>query len=68
MRKRSKILPVVAALYLAGVWLDGIGTTIDGKILPRAVVYFFQVSALFPLAAFNTIDYRAEGWVCSERR
>jgi len=69
MRRFGRILVrVLAVVYFAGVWLDGIGTTIDSKLLPRAVVYFFQVSALFPLAARATIDYRAEGWVCSEKR
>lgn len=67
--KRTHIaLRVLAVVYLAGVWLDGVGNTSIGKVLPRAVVYFFQVSVLFPLAALTTIDYRAEGWVCSERR
>ncbi len=56
----------LAAAYLAGVWLDGSGTGIPAKILPRVPNYFLQVAALFPRAAVASIDYRAEGFVCAE--
>jgi hypothetical protein len=59
-------LRVLGAAYLAGVWLDGTGTGIPARVLPRAANYFVQVSALFPYAATASIDYRAEGYVCSE--
>lgn len=55
---------VVVALFLVGIWLDGAGTGVDTKILPRPIAFFLQVSALFPLAAHATIDYRAEGYDC----
>ncbi len=55
---------VLVALFLVGIWLDGVGTGIDTRILPRAFAFFLQVSALFPLAAHATIDYRAEGYDC----
>lgn len=58
----------LAAVYLAGVWLEGVGSNIPSAVFPRTAVYFFQIAALFPRAAVNVIDYRAEGWVCSERR
>jgi hypothetical protein len=52
--------------YLLGLWLDGVGSGIPAKILPRAANYFVQVAALFPWAAVTSIDYRAEGFVCRE--
>jgi hypothetical protein len=60
-------LKLVAAAYLAGVWLDGSGTTLPAKVLPRTANYFLQVAALFPRAATMSIDFRAEGWVCRDR-
>jgi hypothetical protein len=58
----------VAGLYLATVWFDGIGSTWPAKITPRPWLYFSQVAALFVNAAPKVIDYRAEGWSCSEHR
>jgi hypothetical protein len=58
----------VAGLYLVTVWLDGIGSTLPAKLTPRPWLYFSQVAALFVNAAPKVIDYRAEGWSCSERR
>lgn len=66
-RGRARIAQRLLALaYLLGVWLDGTGTGIPARILPRTANYFVQVSALFPWAATTSIDYRAEGYVCSE--
>jgi hypothetical protein len=61
-------LVVLAALYLLTVWLDGVGSTVPHKLMPRTWVFFAQVSALFTTASPKIVDYRAEGWVCSERR
>ncbi|MEA2747377.1 MAG: hypothetical protein QOI41_1520 [Myxococcales bacterium] len=58
----------VAGLYLATVWFDGVGSTWPAKITPRPWLYFSQVAALFVSAAPKVIDYRAEGWSCSEHR
>ncbi len=60
-------LRVLAACYLAGVWLDGTGTGLTARILPRTPNFFLQVAALFPMAAIASIDYRAEAFVCRER-
>lgn len=38
------------------------------KYVPSTLVYFAQVSGLFPKAARNIIEYRAEGWLCGEQR
>ena len=58
----------LGSLYLAGVWLEGVGSSIPQAILPRTPLYFLQIAALFPHAAVNVIDYRAEGWLCKEHR
>lgn len=61
-------LAVLAAAYLVTVWLDGVGSTVPARLMPRVWVYFAQVAALFPHAADMVIDYRAEGWSCADRR
>jgi hypothetical protein len=67
-RARGRVaLRILAGAYLLGVWLDGSGSGIPASILPRAANYFVQVAALFPWAAVTSIDYRAEGFVCSEQ-
>jgi hypothetical protein len=65
---KTYLLVAVAGLYLADVWLDGVGSSLPGKLLPRSLLYFGQIAALFPHAGEKQIDYRAEGWVCSEHR
>jgi hypothetical protein len=56
----------LGALYLAGVWLEAVGSSLPGEILPRTPHYFLQIAALFPRAAINVIDYRAEAWLCGD--
>ena len=56
----------VAAIYLVGLWLDGVGCDWPARALPRPVEYFMQVAALFPDAATAASQYRAEGWVCAD--
>jgi hypothetical protein len=65
-RWKSVVLRTLAGGYLLGVWLDGAGTGIPASVLPRTANYFLQVSALFPVAAVASIDYRAEGFVCGQ--
>jgi hypothetical protein len=65
--KRYAVI-ALAGLYLADVWLDGVGSNAPSKILPRSILYFGQIAALFPHAGEKQIDYRAEGWICSERK
>jgi hypothetical protein len=45
-----------------------VGSTLPSIVLPRTPLYFLQVAALFPHAAVNVIDYRAEVWLCTEHR
>ncbi len=61
-------LIIVAGAYLLTVWLDGVGSNVPSKFLPRPWVYFAQVAALFKTASPKIIDYRAEGWVCAEKK
>lgn len=61
-------LVIVAGAYLLTIWLDAIGTNIPYKFLPRTWVYFAQIAKLFPKAAEKVIDYRAEGWSCSDHK
>jgi hypothetical protein len=65
---KSYALAAIAGLYLADVWLDGVGSNLPSKILPRSLLYFGQIAALFPHAGEKQIDYRAEGWSCAEHK
>jgi hypothetical protein len=58
-------LVAVAALYLAGVWLDSIGPDVASYV-PQPFLYFTQVAGLFTSAATMSIDYRAEAWICDD--
>ncbi len=59
---------VVAGMYLVTVWFDGVGSNVPAKVTPGPWLYFAQVAALFVNAAPKVIDYRAEGWSCTERK
>jgi hypothetical protein len=59
---------VVVVVYLATVWLDGVGSNWPARAMPRIWVFFAQYAALFAHAGLMTIDYRAEGWSCSDKR
>jgi hypothetical protein len=61
-------LALPAALYVAGVWLEGTGTGLPGRLLPRPILYFLQTSSLFTGQAKAAIEYRAEVWLCQSRR
>jgi hypothetical protein len=63
--RASNALRISAGIYLAGIWLEAVGFTAPLRILPRSIVYFTQIAALFPRAAIYAIDYRAEGYVCA---
>lgn len=64
-RRRAWALRFLAASYLLGVWLEGVGWGAPLRaILPQWITFFTQVAALFPRAAEYSIDYRAEGYVC----
>ena len=58
-------LAVCASIYWGGLWFESAGAAMH-KIFPRPILYFMQVASLFPRAADNIIEYRAEAWYCSE--
>jgi hypothetical protein len=63
--RRVWAIRLLAACYLLGVWLEGVGWGAPLHAnLPHWLDFFTQVSALFPHAAQYSIDYRAEGYVC----
>jgi hypothetical protein len=67
--RRGKMAWIVfIAFYLATMWLDGVGTGLPSRYLPRFYVFFLQYAALFPRAGTAIVDYRAEGWSCSDRK
>jgi hypothetical protein len=67
MRSAARVaLRSLSAIYLAGLWLDGVGCELPVRVLPRSAEYFMQVAALFPDAATSASQYRAEGWVCAD--
>jgi hypothetical protein len=58
-----RLLAALAALYLAGIWLDAAGVPLD-EIVPRPILYFMQVARLFPHALPMTTEFRAEATTC----
>ena len=58
-------LAVCASIYWVGLWFESAGAPMH-KVFPRPLLYFMQVASLFPKAADNIIEYRAEAWYCSE--
>jgi hypothetical protein len=66
-KRRAWAIRFLAGLYLLGVWLEGVGWGAPQRsFLPHWIGFFMQCAALFPRAAHFAIDYRAEGYVCSE--
>jgi hypothetical protein len=58
---------VAAFLYFAGVLLNTAGAPLE-EVVPRPLLYFMQVARLFPNAMNVTTEYRAEAYLCEERR
>lgn len=66
-RKVARVaLVILAGSYLLTIWLDAVASNVPSKLLPRPWVYFAQIAHLFTDASTRVIDYRAEGWSCSE--
>ena len=61
-----RALILVGALYVAAVFCEGAGASLQRAVF-RPVLFFCQIAALFPHAATNVIEYRAEGYTCSGR-
>ena len=58
-------LGIAGALYIAGVFIEGAGGARLDKVVPRPILFFAQIAALFPRAATHRIEYRAEGLPCN---
>jgi hypothetical protein len=61
-------LVVLAVLYLAAVWIEGVRPDTLSGLVPRPLMYFTQIAALFPRAATMNVEYRAEAWICSAKK
>jgi hypothetical protein len=62
------VLGLIAAVYLVTVFAEAAKAGTAAKVLPAPLAYFTQLAALFPRASHGAIDYRAEGWVCRDRK
>jgi len=56
-------LTIASALYIGAVFIEGAGGHLD-RIVPRPILFFCQIAALFPHGATHRIEYRAEGLPC----
>ena len=63
-----RVLTVVAGIYALFVWMDAAGLNLPDKLLPLPLRFFMQEAALFPDAARDSIEYRAEGYRCDSGR
>lgn len=63
-----RVLIVLALGYFSLMILDRFTRSKVNARVPPVAVFFAQISGLFPSAAVNSIDYRAEGWLCREGR
>jgi hypothetical protein len=63
-----RVLTVVAGIYALFVWMDAAGLNLPDQILPLPLRFFMQEAALFPDAARDAIEYRAEGYLCNGGR
>lgn len=67
-RGLRRVVAALGVVYLAAVWLDASGTGIPNAVLPLPLHFFVQEAALFPRAAEDVIEWRAEGWSCDQHR
>ncbi len=63
-----RVLTVLAGIYALFVWMDAAGLNLPDRILPLPMRFFLQEAALFPDAARDAIEYRAEGYRCDGER
>src|ERR1700690_2762053 len=67
-RRLRQVAAVLGALYVAAVWLDAAGNGAADAGLPLPMRFFVQEAALFPHAARDVIEWRAEAWMCDAGR
>jgi hypothetical protein len=58
----------LGVLYPSLILLDELAPRTVDQIVPRPLLYFAQVAALFPRASTYTIEFRAQGWSCKDHR
>jgi hypothetical protein len=63
-----QVAAVLGGLYVLAVWSEGAGTGIVDAVLPLPARFFVQEAALFPHAARDVIEWRAEAWFCETGR
>lgn len=62
--RARRVITVLAGLYALFVWSEGAGWKIADTVLPLPVRFFVQEAELFPHAARDIIEWRAEAWRC----
>lgn len=62
--RARRVVTVLAGLYALFVWSEGAGWKIADHLLPRPLRFFVQEAELFPHAARDVIEWRAEAWRC----
>ncbi len=62
--RTRRIVTVLAGLYALFVWSEGAGWKIADHVLPLPLRFFVQEAELFPHAARDVIEWRAEAWRC----
>jgi hypothetical protein len=67
-RRLRQVAAVLAGLYVFAVWLDAAGNGAADPALPLPLRFFVQEAALFPHAARDVIEWRAEAWFCDGER
>ena len=61
------VLSLVAAVYFASLWAEAaVKEAISTRWLPAPLAYFTQIAALFPRPTLQALDYRVEGYRCSD--
>jgi hypothetical protein len=62
------MLVFVALGYFSLLIADHVRARGLRSLVPGPIVFFAQIADLFPQASAGIIEYRAEGWLCGERR
>ncbi len=67
--RRIRRALIAAALIFFGIMgLDRFDPPAAYRWIPGPLLFFAQMSGLFPYADRHIIDYRAEAWLCGEQR
>ncbi len=61
-----RALLALGGAYIAATFLEGVGAQLH-RLVWRPLLFFCQIAALFPTAATHSIEYRAQGYACSNR-